>query len=254
MSLPEAPSPDERRRDVLAALDQVADPELDESVTAMGFVHQVEIDGDRVAVEFRLPTFWCSANFAFLMAEDMRIAIERQAWVASVTIRLVDHFAAASINRGVAEGLPFSAVFADEASGNLADIRRSFRQKAYLGRQEALLRPLIRTIGDEAALALSVAGLERLCDDPDPERAAAARRFLAARRHDGGPADPEAPAFTDLDGEPVTPERSATHLRNIRGVRSAAEANAEMCRILLEARYAADTSVETFEKNREMSA
>ncbi len=246
-------SPEDRRSVVLAALDGVTDPELDESVTAMGFISKVEIDRGHVAVEFRLPTFWCSANFAFLMAEDMRIAVERLAWVETAIIRLVDHFAAESINRGVAEGLPFDAIFAGQATEGLAAIRRSFRQKAFLGRQEALLRPLIREHGTEAALALTVAGLDRLCDGPDPERVAAARRYLAARRHDGGAADADAPAFTDLDGAPVTAEGCAAHLRAIRGVRSAAEANAEMCRILLTARYAAETSVRTFEEKREMS-
>ncbi len=243
-----------KRQAVLACLDGVMDPELDQSVAEMGFVHRIDVDGSLVAIDFRLPTFWCSANFAFLMAEDMRVAVEGLDWVTKAEIALVDHFAANAINRGVAENLPFSAVFADEANGNLAAIRRTFREKAYLGRQEALLRPLVRKSGVEAALSLRVEDLSALCESADTEIAAAARRYVAARRHDGGRADADAPAFTDLDGNPILPARYAAHLREIRSVRGAAQANAEMCRMYLAARYAEDTSVETLEKKRETSA
>ena len=68
--------------DVWARLDLVMDPELDEPVTDMGFIEAVSItgpasmqDNSTVDVSFRLPTYWCSPNFAFLMAED--IAKER---------------------------------------------------------------------------------------------------------------------------------------------------------------------------------
>jgi metal-sulfur cluster biosynthetic enzyme len=87
---------------VMARLDEVLDPELDQSVTSMGFIESVAVEGGVVDVAFRLPTFWCSANFAFLMAVDMKSAIEQLDWVEEARIRLVDHFAARKINEGVA--------------------------------------------------------------------------------------------------------------------------------------------------------
>lgn len=235
------PDPMNPSAEVLARLDGVTDPELDESVTAMGFIQEIAVAGEEVAVTFRLPTFWCSANFAFLMAEDMKIAIETLPWVRRATVRLVDHFAARAINRGIAEGLPFEAVFTGEATAGLAMIRRTFRQKAFLGRQEALLDPLVRRDGREATLAMTLADLTELTCDADAEISHLAARYLAARRHDGGATDPAAPAFTTLDGTAVRADGYPTHLREIRRVRRAAQANAELCRLYLAARFTPET-------------
>ena len=92
------PPNEERLAEVRAALDAVTDPELDQSVVDLGFITEMEVDGDRVAVAFRLPTYWCSAGFAWIMAEDMRAALTRLPWVASAEVRLVDHFAAGRIH------------------------------------------------------------------------------------------------------------------------------------------------------------
>ena len=68
-----------REAEVLARLAAVTDPELDEPVTALGFVERVAVAADgTVTVDFRLPTFWCAANFAYMMAEDMRDAVSRR--------------------------------------------------------------------------------------------------------------------------------------------------------------------------------
>ena len=223
---------------VIAALDDVLDPELDEPVTTMGFIEAVHM-GERAAeIVFRLPTFWCSANFAFLMASDMRCMVERLPFIDRATIRLVDHFAAAKINRGVAAGLGFAAVFSGEAETNLEEIRRSFRERAFLGRQEKLLRPLASRWNVEAALGTTMADLSGLTGHDDAEIRGAALRYLAMRRHEGASTEPGAPAFITLDGTAIEPAGYAAHLRVIRSVRGAAEANAEMCRIYLEARIA----------------
>jgi metal-sulfur cluster biosynthetic enzyme len=225
----------ERRSAVMAALDTVLDPELDESVVGMGFIESVAIDGGAVEVVFRLPTFWCSANFAFLMATDMRLAVEQLAFVETARIRLVDHFAAAKINRGVALELGFAEVFAGEAETDLDEIRRVFRDRAFLGRQERLLRLAVARWGEEAVLATTMAELEAMSRHDDPDVRAAALRYLAMRRHDA-PSGADAPAFVTLAGAAVTPAGYPAHLQTIRGVRGAAEANAEMCRIYLQAR------------------
>src|ERR1700752_93454 len=88
---------------VRAALDTVTDPEIDESVAALEFVSRVEVsDENDVSIEFRLPTYWCAPNFAFMMASDMRDAVREMDWVRSVSVKLLDHFSADLINRGVA--------------------------------------------------------------------------------------------------------------------------------------------------------
>ncbi len=69
------PAPEDRVGEVLARLATVSETELNESVTELGFVTDVEVAaGGAVRIGFRLPTNWCAANFAFLMAEDMRLA------------------------------------------------------------------------------------------------------------------------------------------------------------------------------------
>ena len=61
--------------------------ELDEPVTALEFVTRADVDADNcVHIEFRLPTYWCAANFSFLMADDMRLAIGVLPWVGEVGI------------------------------------------------------------------------------------------------------------------------------------------------------------------------
>jgi metal-sulfur cluster biosynthetic enzyme len=228
---------DPRHAEVVARLDEVLDPELDQSVTSMGFIESIEIQDGIVDIVFRLPTFWCSANFAFLMAVDMKAAVKPLAWVDEVRVQLVDHFAARKINEGVASDLGFAEVFAGEATTNLSEIRQLFREKAFYGRQDRFLRDLVAERGVEVALALTVAELRDLASAAGPLRPAALR-YLTARLVDGGSATPDAPAFTTLAGDAVPVERYTQHLREIRRVRGAAEANAEMCRIYLEARYA----------------
>ena len=62
-------------QDVLAALQRVSDPELDESIVDLQFVDRVRVDGSQVELVLRLPTFWCAPNFAYLMAYDARAQV-----------------------------------------------------------------------------------------------------------------------------------------------------------------------------------
>ena len=224
------------KRDVMAALNTVMDPELDESVAEMGFIERVAIEGRQADITFRLPTFWCSANFAFLMATDMRLAVEQLPTIDAARIRLVDHFASGKINRGVASGMGFAEVFEAEARTDLTEIRRAFRERAFLGRQDKLLRALVQRDGVGTALAATMADLNGLTRDRDSEIRAAALRYFALRRHEPGGTETAAPAFITLDGAPVAPADYTMHLRTLRRVKGAAEANAEMCKLYLEAR------------------
>jgi metal-sulfur cluster biosynthetic enzyme len=230
------PSEDVRVGEVLARLAQVSDPELDEPVTELGFVTGVAIDAnDRVEVGFRLPTYWCAANFAFLMADDMRRAVLALPWVRGVSVALGEHMYAETINRAMAGGLSFQMAFAEEADGDLEAVRRNFALKAFQRRQLAVLDHLLAA-GEPPAALLSrdIAGLLALPLDAEGRRLT--RRYLE-RRDVAGPAGPEQPAFVDAAGRPVPPERLAAHRRALRGVAVNVEFNGSLCRSLLAARF-----------------
>src|SRR4030088_2843223 len=113
------PFPD-RREEIWSALNTVTDPEIDESVVSLDFVTEVKIDSsNRVAIDFRLPTYWCAPNFAFLMASDMRDAVTGLEWVSEVSVRLFDHFSADLINRSFALGQDFRDAVPGETDSDL---------------------------------------------------------------------------------------------------------------------------------------
>ena len=133
-----------RTQEIWSALDTVTDPELDESVTSLEFITSVQIqDENNVRIEFRLPTYWCAPNFAFLMASDMRDAVTEISWVREVKVELLDHFSAELINRGVAFRQDFRDAFPGETDDDLSAIRKKFLGKAYERRQEMLIRHLL---------------------------------------------------------------------------------------------------------------
>ena len=143
----------DRKAEVWRRLETVTDPELDEPVTALEFVTRADVDADNcVHIEFRLPTYWCAANFSFLMADDMRNAVKDLPWVADVSVVLGEHMYADKINAGLARGLSFQETFGAEADGDLDELRRTFLLKAFQRRQAALLAHLIEAGRDAAGL------------------------------------------------------------------------------------------------------
>ena len=227
----------ERTAEVWARLQSVIDPELDESVTELGFVTSVGVEnGGDVRIDFRLPTYWCAANFAFLMADDMRIAVTALPWVTKVTVGLGEHMYADEINRGVAAGLSFQATFGDAASGELEEVRRTFMVKAFQRRQEALLTYLLDHGHEPAALLqLTVAELAALPCDSAGHRLVV--RYLERRPVVGSRDDEQ--AFVDHEGASLDAGRMHAYLRALRRVGVNAEFNSAMCRGLLATRYGA---------------
>lgn len=230
-----------RRGAVWRRLDRVADPELDEAVTDLGFIRSVEIGADgSVEITFRLPTYWCSANFAFLMADDMRREVGALPWVTRVRPRLLDHMYAEQINAGVACGASFRQVFgAEVADETLEALRTRFLRKAFQRRQEAVLLALIEAgHAPPALVALDLAGLETLAL-PDADWLLKRRRYLEMRHRlaSSPPTDTE-PAFVDLDGTALSAESFEAHLQTLRSVRLNMEFNGALCRGLLAAREA----------------
>lgn len=215
------------RDDVRAALATVVDPELDSDLVELGFVAAIGVDGGRVDVRLRLPTYWCSPNFSWLMAADARAAVLALPGVREATITLVDHHAGEEISAGVNAGRTFAEVFGGSEDVELRGLRRAFRRKAFVLRQERLLRAL----GSAARAELTVGELGEGVE---------ARAYLAARAELGLDCGPAAAAITDADGRPVTDLKA--HLRRARMVRVSIETNAAMCRGLLATRYGEATT------------
>ncbi len=229
---------------VRAALEDVSDPELDESVVELGFVTSIVVDSEGgVDICFRLPTYWCASNFAFLMADDMRRAAAALPWVSRVTVRLVEHMNDAQINQGLANGLSFVQTFGEEANGNLDEVRQIFAIKAFQRRQEKLLRHLLAA-GHEATqiVKLNVGQLLALWLDA-PGQALRARYLERRGVISCGDFGSGALAFVDKEARAITSEALPVYLRGLRLVSVNTDFNGALCRGLLAARYGADSPV-----------
>lgn len=227
---------DRRLAEVWVELDQVMDPELDTSVVEMNFIAALDVDADdRVHIGFRLPTYWCAANFAFMMADDMRRVVGTLPWVRGVIVTLGDHMYTDKINNGLATGKSFSETFGNEADGNLDEVRRTFLIKAFQGRQQALLSHLIEA-GHEPLRLLdwSIAELASL---PLDAGGAKLRHRYLERRAVAGPATVDELAFTNEHGAPISVVGFPAYQRGLKRVRINAEFNGALCRGLLDVRF-----------------
>jgi metal-sulfur cluster biosynthetic enzyme len=214
---------------VLAALAEVRDPELDESVTDLGFVAGVVVGSDSVKVALRLPTYFCAPNFAWLMVSDADAAVRAVAGSRHVEVRLVDHFAAEEINHGVGAGQGFDAAFAGLADGELDELRQVFRRKALAARQDRLCRSLVAN-GTKPA---DVAGL-RLADLPPGDET---DTYLQRRAELNLDVAPGSPLLVDDTGTPVSEGQATAYLRRLRTIAVSVEGNAGFCRGMLATRY-----------------
>jgi metal-sulfur cluster biosynthetic enzyme len=88
----------------LERLGQVLDPELDEPILRLGFIRSLTVHDGHATLVVQLPTSWCAANFAYMMAEDLRHTLLTVAGIDQVTVRLGDHFAVAAIEAAVNAG------------------------------------------------------------------------------------------------------------------------------------------------------
>jgi len=218
------------RDDVLAALATVRDPELDEPLTDLGFVSSCEVSTEgEVTVRLRLPTFFCAANFAFLMVADAYDAVSAVPGVRHTEVLLDDHFASEQINSGVAARAGFGETFGAQAAGELDDLRQDFLRKAVLAGTDRVCRPLADGRTSEEIVAL------RLGDAPDT----ADRERLRERRADLGlPAGDGDPLLVGpITGDPIEVDALAPHLGRARLTRVSLEANGGICRGMLRERY-----------------
>ena len=97
---------------VLAALETVRDPELDEPITSLGFVAVVHLSRRTGTPRSGCGCRRTSArpNFAYLMVADAYDAVSALPGVRKTEVVLEDHFASDAINGGVAAQAGFVAV------------------------------------------------------------------------------------------------------------------------------------------------
>jgi metal-sulfur cluster biosynthetic enzyme len=219
------------RSQVLAALDSVRDPELDEAVTSLGFIASCAVSADGEAeVHLRLPTYFCAPNFAFLMVADAYDAVSAVPGVRSTVVTLDDHFASDAINVGVAARAGFVGSFGDEAVDELDELRANFIRKAVLAGTDRVCRPLLHAGTTPAQLAAMT-----LADaPPTPEL----DRLRSRRREIGLPADDAAALLIDAEtGAAIGSDDLRLHLGKARLSRVNIEANGSICRGMLKSRY-----------------
>jgi metal-sulfur cluster biosynthetic enzyme len=217
------------RSAVLAALGTVRDPELDESLTALGFVAGLEVDGDTVRARLRLPTYFCAPNFAYLMMADAGTALRAVPGVRQAEVVLDDHFTADEINAGIAQRRSFQESFEGLADDELDELRALFRRKALVARQQRLVRALL-----DQGTTVEQLGRLRLGDLMPSEEL---DTYLERRAELGLDVSPKAPLVVDTDGNPIPAELLEGHLRFARLTRVSIEGNAGFCRGLLATRY-----------------
>lgn len=216
--------------EVRMALSAVLDPELDEPITDLGFVRSVAVD-DSGAVELhlRLPTSFCSPNFAYLMASDSKDVLTALAWTGQVVVELDDHHDSDKINAGLAADAGYRGTFAHEAQDSLDELRTTFRRKAHTAAMERCLTGLLRADPDRDVESLGSVTLAEL--PPGPHTDALLRR----RDTVGLPLDPDALVLVDHDGVP--PDDVPLAVRRARSTRISIDGNAHFCRGLLRTRY-----------------
>ncbi|CAN3126926.1 MIP18 family-like domain-containing protein [Mycobacterium sp. smrl_JER01] len=216
--------------DVLAALSTITDPELDEPITDLGFVRSVTLDDTGVEVHLRLPTAFCSPNFAYLMASDALDALQVVEDAGEVRVLLDDHHDSHKINAGLAAGAGYVGTFGVEAQDSLDELRRTFARKAHSAAMERCVTRLMNrdrlAEGDIHRITLHDLPAGR-------DKSALLRRRFAL----GLSICPNSRVVVGDDGQALPPEQVPMRLRFARSVRISMEGNTHFCRGLLATRY-----------------
>ena len=221
---------------VLGALSGVRDPELDEPITELGFVSDLEIEGEAANIRLRLPTYFCAPNFAYLMVAEAREAALSVPGIDRASVFLEEHFASEELNTGVNSGGGFDGAFPRETEGpDLEELRTIFRRKSFVSRQERLCRTLLSE--ELSPKELAAMRLGEIAPSQDLEK------YLERRKELGLDTSEEAPLVVDPDGNRVPEEAVIEHLRFAKTVRVSIEGNAGLCRGLLDVRYASARGV-----------
>jgi len=111
---------------------------------------EVSATDGALTVRLRLPTSFCSPNFAYLMASDSKDALTALPWTRDVVVLLDDHHDSDLINRGLAADAGYRGTFGAEAEKDLEALRLTFRRKAHSAAMERALSLLLRENPDLA--------------------------------------------------------------------------------------------------------
>lgn len=217
--------------EVMAALTTVMDPELDEPITSLGFVRSVLIEDSGVTVHLRLPTSFCSPNFAYLMASDAQDALRFVEGAGSISVLLDDHHDSDKINAGLAAHAGYVGTFGSEAEESLDALRLTFQRKAHTAAMERCVAAELKT----TSLEVEEIHRLRLGDLPGGTHKEA---LLRRRTGIGLGIGPEQRVVVDHTGNPIPLDEVPLQLRFAKAVRISIEGNAHFCRGLLKTRYA----------------
>lgn len=221
-----------RRDEALRALSGVVDPELDEPITDLGFVHTLVITpADNVKLHLRLPTSFCSPNFAYLMASDAKDALTALDWTNLVVVELDDHHDSDIINTGLAADAGYRGTFGHEALDSLDELRATFHRKAHTAAMERCLTALLRA---QPHLTEGDLGAVTVADLPADHSTEA---LLRSRRRLGLSTLPDDLVMVDHTGAGVSAAAAPLMLRRARSTRISIDGNAHFCRGLLRTRY-----------------
>lgn len=231
---------------IRARLDNVYDPELDQSIVDLEYVDEIYVDDGSVTIEFVLPTAWCSPAFAWMMATGIRDEVRALSTVTEVRVVLRDHMHDDQINRGVNEHLPFQDVFED-ATDDIEAVRRKLDRKARLARQHRAVEHLLDAgMTPEQIAELTSDDFERLDDQivvylqdgsvGVPVSADPIRSYLEKAREVGVVTDPDDRLFAGRDGDPIDPDDFESVHRNARLAKTNISGQAGLCAQLHKAR------------------
>jgi metal-sulfur cluster biosynthetic enzyme len=224
---------DTRYDEAYAALSAVVDPELDEPITDLGFVHTLVVSpSGNVKLHLRLPTSFCSPNFAYLMASDAKDVLTALDWTKLVVVELDDHHDSDIINAGLAADAGYRGTFGHEAQTSLDELRVTFRRKAHTASMERCLTALLRA--DRGRPEESLCRVT-LADLPVDDATAA---LMRRRRALGLSTAPDDLVMVDHRGRGYGADAVPLALRRARSTRISIDGNAHFCRGLLKTRYA----------------
>ncbi len=240
--------------DVWGKLGEVFDPEMDQPLTTLGFIENVEIKQEDVTVYLRLPTFWCSPNFAYWMMHDIVDEVSKLEDVKSVRVLLKDHFEAERLNEGIGKGKSFEECFADESlTGGLDELRRAFNEKSFISRQADLAAKMMEAgIRPEgmACLTVSDIGIDDARGDIIVRNSGTETRITQAghafqayhkkRLELGLRYTSESRLFVNTKGDPLGPEDLKRVREKARLINLNFTGNALLCTSLLSSRYNID--------------
>ena len=225
--------------EVWEQLHAVTDPELDEPITDLGFVERVAVtDARKVTVEFRLPTYWCSPSFAFLMGFGIRKEALSLPWVVEADVQLHDHCFGEEVNEGVNSGRDYHDVFARYCDGaRLDEVVETFQAKAFDRRQETVLLGL-QALGHSPDDIVSMTlGQLRDVEFLGEEELRQLPRYLDLLGSRGLASDRDDLAFPTWAGFEIEPGALSQHLARLRSTRINMEFNGALCRGLARTRY-----------------